>query len=82
MQGTIYPRFLPHRSFENTNTCLDIFIRCAILMAVRADYSRNLIGGTSVPSPAPNQSWPRVSRSAWRKDCTATLTHSYKLSAS
>jgi hypothetical protein len=27
-------------------------------MAVGADYSRDLIGGISVPSPAPNQSWP------------------------
>jgi hypothetical protein len=46
-----------------------------------ADYSRDLIGGTSEPGPAPNQSWSRVFRSAWRKGCTATLTFSNKFSS-
>jgi hypothetical protein len=47
-----------------------------------ADYSRDLIGGTSEPSPAPNLSLLPVSRSPWRKRCTATLIRSRRLQLS
>jgi hypothetical protein len=47
-----------------------------------ADCVYDLIGGTCQPSPVPNQSRFRVFGNAWRKRCTATMTHGHELSAS